>query len=140
MAMDIQVVLGVLNLFSQEAQLIDELNNCFKFDQNIFLIDASVDFDNFVRNEYQPQSFFTFDKGDASDAYVNSLSKIRSKNRSHDRCFGKFISRQELEFIGTDQSYATCFYHHENWHVIFQYHFNGPNTRSLSLVQKGVGC
>lgn len=79
--MDIHVVVGVLNLLSQESRLINELNNCFEFDQNIFLVDASADFDHFVRNGNQSQSLFTINRGDeVSNAYVESILEIQSKN------------------------------------------------------------
>lgn len=74
--MEIQVLLSILNVFTQEAILIDELNNCFNFDHNVFLVHTSADVDRFVRHGSQPKSLFIF----KSVSDLESLQEVRSKN------------------------------------------------------------
>lgn len=48
--MEVQAILSFLTLFSQESKIIVDLNNYFKFDHNVFLVDSSVDVRNLFRN------------------------------------------------------------------------------------------
>lgn len=78
--MDIQAVLSLLTLASQEARLIEDLNNYFNFDYNIFLVESSVDISRFVSNGDQPRSVFTFDRVNGRVTGTESAQKIKSKN------------------------------------------------------------
>jgi len=71
--MEIQTVLSLLTLTSQEATIIGELNSCFRFDHNIILSDSSINVNEFVRNESQAKSLLVFDNVDESTARLNTL-------------------------------------------------------------------
>lgn len=81
--MEIKTVLSLLTVTSQEVRLINDLNDCFKFDHNIFLVDSSADVNRFVNmnSGITPKSLFLFESANGNVAGgVKHLWKIRSKN------------------------------------------------------------
>lgn len=78
--MELQVALSVWTLISQEAILIDNLNNYFKFDHNIFVMESSMDVDQIVRNCSQPITLFISQKAKGSVAGLEGVRQIISKN------------------------------------------------------------
>ncbi len=74
---------GTNGMENQKVKLIDELNNFFDFDHNIFLYDSSVDIDRFISTEYSltPQTVYVFEGADDDNVFQSkSLTKITSKN------------------------------------------------------------
>lgn len=66
---------------TQEQRLIAQLNDFFRIDHNIFLLDATVDFDWFIKHQNAtPQSVFTFTSMDETMAGLETWSEKRSKN------------------------------------------------------------
>lgn len=78
--MEIQIVLSLLSVTSQQARLIGTLNDCFKFDQNIFLAHPSANIDHLVGHETQPRSVFMFDDSNGNVPEAASLQAIQGKN------------------------------------------------------------
>ena len=60
----------------QELELIKKLNNFFKFDHNIFLLDSSADVECFINRENTPKSIYVL-KDNNND---EKLKEISSKN------------------------------------------------------------
>lgn len=78
--MNIEAFLSVLTFVSEEAKLIDDLNNCFNFDHNVVLGNRLTDISNYVRNEDQPRSLFKFVNSNGRFVGLESLQVIKTKN------------------------------------------------------------
>lgn len=94
--MNYKVFLIILNLLPtvrlqySELALINQLNNFFHFDHNIFLLDSSIDHDRYINtlpswktltDEYTPQSVYNYEAiEDSNITALESLTEIRSKN------------------------------------------------------------
>lgn len=79
----IDVLSVVSNITYQELLLINQLNNFFNFDHNVFLLDSSVDANRFIRiredKNFTPQSLFIFQSAD-NFTNLESLKEIKAKN------------------------------------------------------------
>lgn len=67
----------------QEMNLIDQMNNFFKFDHNIILVNGLADIDPFInksKREFVPQSLFLLNDVEEKNTGLESLKQIRSKN------------------------------------------------------------
>lgn len=78
--MEIRLLSVLTTLISREVKLIADLNNCFNFDHNIFLMHSSVDIANFVMNGNQPKTLFTFNSSNGNVSGLETLWEVRSKN------------------------------------------------------------
>lgn len=78
--MEITTLVTLLPLISQEVKLIGELNNFFNFDHNVFLLESSVDINNFMNSGSYPQSLFVFENSFGNITGLDGLQKISSKN------------------------------------------------------------
>lgn len=85
----ISTIINTLLIISrqyQEAEILRQLNDFFKFDHNIFLLDSSVEVDNFIpfytelQSEYTPQSIYFFKSVDDNSLSLETVNKIKSKN------------------------------------------------------------
>ncbi len=74
------VILGLLPFIWQEATLFCDLNNYFKFDHNIFLLDASTDINQFVGGGNYPKSLYVFESSHGNVTGLERLQEIMSKN------------------------------------------------------------
>ncbi len=83
-------LLPTICLQCEEITLINQLNNYFDFDHNIFLLDSSIDrnsyittrsnFDTESGHKYVPQSVYNFKLDNDSITGLESLNEIKSKN------------------------------------------------------------
>lgn len=64
----------------QEIKLINELNNFFKFDYNIFLLDSSADLECFIHRENTPKSFYVLEDNNNDTTGLEKLKEMKSKN------------------------------------------------------------
>ncbi len=84
---------SAIHLQYQELKLINQLNEFYDFDHNIFLLDSTVDHDRYVNiflstfnsefGKYTPQSVYTFDNGQGqkfTHIELSYLNEITSKN------------------------------------------------------------
>lgn len=92
--MSCEVLPTIFNLLStvclqyQEVALVNQLNNFFSFDHNIFLMDSSIDHNLYIttslksKNDgnYTPQSLYTFKLVEGNITGLENLKEIRSKN------------------------------------------------------------
>ncbi len=78
--MGIEAILGILPLISQEASLICDLNNYFKFDHNVLLLDSSAVTDHFIGCGSSPKSVYVFESANGNVTGLESLREIKSKN------------------------------------------------------------
>lgn len=65
-----------------EMKLIDQLNNLFNFDHNIFLFDSSINIDRFMKpmEVMIPQSVFVFENRNGNSTGLENFGWITSKN------------------------------------------------------------
>ncbi len=78
--MVIEAILGILPLISQEASLIGDLNNYFKFDHNVLLLDSSAVTDHFIGCGNYPKSVYVFESAHGNVTGFKSLREIKGKN------------------------------------------------------------
>lgn len=68
----------------RELKLINELNNFYNFDHNIFIVDSSRDINCFINTrtwgEGIPQSFYVLNSASDNISEIASLKKLNSKN------------------------------------------------------------
>lgn len=89
----IATIIRLLSTTSEcpEVKLIDELNNFFNFDHNVFLLDKSKDVNCILCGSDIPQTVYTFDSSKNLDNRVDQLTEVEK--------LGKFDSKNDFMIV-----------------------------------------
>lgn len=90
--MSYKTATAILNLLStirpqyMESRLINELNNFYRFDENIFLIDSRADINRFVdsnQSECTPKSIYIYTFENYDGGRITGVNKIKEITSKH---------------------------------------------------------